>query len=329
MKRREFITLLGGAAAAWPLPARAQQPERMRRIGVLTGYAEDDVEARSRLAAFRQGLQELGWAEGRNIKIDARYAGGDADRINAYAAQLVATSPDVILCSGTPVTMALQRATGTIPIVFVLLADPVGTGLVATLARPGGNITGFINYEFTIGGKWLELLREITPRLTSVLVVLNPDSPGSLGLLRSVEAAAPALGVRVTSAGCRSAIEIEHAISAFEMKDKGGMLVLPDFSMAVHRELLIAQATRHRLPAIYPFQFFAASGGLIAYGVDTADLFRRSASYVDRILKGARPADLPVQQPTKFDLVINLKTAKTLDLEVPLHLQQLADEVIE
>jgi putative tryptophan/tyrosine transport system substrate-binding protein len=329
MKRREFISMFGSAAAAWPLPARAQQAGRMRRIGVLSGYARNDAEAEVRHSAFMQSLQEFGWTEGRNILVETRFAGGEPLLVRAYAAELVAMSPDVIVCSGSPVTLALQRATHTVPIVFVLIADPIGTGLVADLARPGGNITGFINYEFSIGGKWLDLLRQIAPKIISFLVVLNPDSPGSVGLLREVEAAAQSFGLRVTAKHIRNATEIERAISEFEDIGIGGMLVLPDATISVHRELLIALATRYRLPGIYPFRFFAADGGLVSYGVDTTDLFRRAASYVDRILKGASPAELPVQHPTKFELVINLKTAKTLGLDVPLHLQQLADEVIE
>jgi putative ABC transport system substrate-binding protein len=329
MQRREFITLLGGAAAAWPLAARAQQPDRIRRLGVLFAYAENDPEGQLGAAAFRQGLQALGWTEGRNITTDYRWAAADAERTRTFVAELVALKPDVILASSSLVLAPLQRETRTVPIVFTNITDPVGSGFVASLARPGGNITGFTPGEFSMFGKFPETLKEIAPGITRMAVVLNPDQSPQIGMLRAIEAVAPSLGVRLTAAGVHDAAEIERALDTFARESNGGLIVLASPITNLHRELIIALAARHRLPAVYSYRYFVADGGLMSYGADVVDLFRRAASYVDRILMGAKPGDLPVQQPTKFELVINLKTAKALGLEVPLFLQQRADEVIE
>jgi putative ABC transport system substrate-binding protein len=326
MKRREFITLLGGAAA-WPLAARAQQPQKMRRIGVLMNLAADDPEALSRITAFVQGLQQLGWTEGRNMRIDTRWGAGDAARFHRYAEELLALVPDVVLASGTPAIQALQQATRTVPIVFASVGDPVGMGLVASLARPGGNVTGFTPMEFTSGAKWLELLKEIAPRVTRVAVLR--DLTIGPAQLSAIQAVAPSFGVELSTVGVREASEIERAIAAFARSSNAGMIVTASTSAAVHRELIVALAARHRLPAVYSFRYYATSGGLISYGPDTTDPYRRAAGYVDRILKGEKPADLPVQAPTKYELVINLKTAKALGLEVPPTLLARADEVIE
>jgi len=330
MKRREFITLLGGAAAAWPLAARAQQPDQMRRIGVLMGYAESDLEAQAWVTAFVQGFKELGWIVGRNVSIDYRFGAGDADRMRAYAEELVGLAPAVILAHTSPVMAALQQATRTIPIVFVDVFAPVGQRFVSNLARPGGNITGFSSVEPEIGGKWLGLLKEVAPLLARVAVIFNPETgPFSPLFLRAVETAAPSFAVKPIATPVHDAADIESAISAFAHDSNGGLIVLPSAFVAVHRQLIFEQAAQHRLPAVYGFRYFAADGGLMSYGVDVPDLFRRSAAYVDRILKGAKPGELPVQAPVKFELVINLKTAKALGLDVPWFLQQRADEVIE
>jgi len=328
--RRELIKLLGGAAAAWPLAARGQQPERMRRIGVLMGIAETDPEGQSRIAAFREGLQQLGWIEGRNVRTDHRWPAADPERIRADVAELVGLAPDVILASTTPVMTVLRQTTTTIPIVFVLVVDPVGRGFVSNLARPGGNITGFVTFEFSMGGKWLETLKQIAPGLRRVALVFNPDTaPFAGSFAQVVEAAASSLAVEATAAPVRDEGEIARTLTALAAKPNGGLIVMPDVFTTGHRELIITMAARHRLPAVYPLRLFAASGGLISDGVDTSDLFRRSASHVDRILKGAKPGDLPVQAPTKFELVINLKTAKELGLNLPPTLLARADEVIE
>jgi putative ABC transport system substrate-binding protein len=328
MRRREFITLLGGAAA-WPLAARAQQPERMRRIGVLIGLLEGDPEGQERLGAFRKGLLELGWVQGRNIQIEYRWAGADTSRLQAYAAELVALKPDVIFAaSGTPLA-ALHRETRTVPIVFTNASDPVDDGFVASWARPGGNITGLPMFEYAIAGKWLELLKRIAPDVTRVAVIYDPSQPSSAGFLRTIETGASSLAVGFTASGARDAAQIEHAVTAFASQPNGSLIVFPSTVAAVHRDLIITLTARHRLPAVYPYRLFVAAGGLASYSPDLLDLYRRAASYVDRILKGEKPADLPVQAPTKYEFIINLKTAKALGLDVPLHLQQLADEVIE
>jgi putative tryptophan/tyrosine transport system substrate-binding protein len=328
--RRELITLLGGAAAAWPLAARAQQAGKVARIGVLMGIAESDPEARPRAMAFQQGLQELGWTDGRNVRIEYRWAADDPERIRTYAAELVSLAPDVLLATTTPVMMALQPATRTIPIVFVQVIDPLARGFVANLARPGGNITGFVTFEFSMGGKWLQTLKQVAPRIKRVATIFNPGTaPFSESFVQVVEAAAPTIAVQTVAARIRDAAELEGVIATFAAKPDGGLIVLPDVFNTSHRDTIIALAARHRLPAVYPFRYFAVSGGLISDGVDTADLFRRSASYVARIIKGAKPGDLPVQTPTKFELVINLKTAKALSLDVPETLLARADEVIE
>jgi putative ABC transport system substrate-binding protein len=330
VKRREFITLLGGAAVAWPLAARAQQGERVRRIGVLAAYAENDPEAQVRVVAFRQALQGLGWTEGRNIAMEYRWGAGDADRARTFVAELVSLKPDVILAHGTPALTALYEATRTIPVVFVSVIDPVGAGTVQSLARPGANITGFSTFEPEIGGKWLELLKEIAPGLKRVAGVTDPAFRGFAGVWRAIEAMAPRFGVQVTSVSFRAPTDdLESAVAAFAREEGGGLVVVPTALNALHRHRIFSVAAQNRLPAIYAFRFYATDGGLMSYGIDTVDLFRRGASYVDRILKGENPGELPVQAPTKFELVINLKTAKSLGLDVPVQLQQLADEVIE
>jgi putative ABC transport system substrate-binding protein len=328
MRRRDFITLLGGTAA-WPLAARAQQPERMRRIGVLLNLAADDRESQTRNAAFLQGLQQLGWTEGHNVRVEYRWAAGDADRFRGYAAELVAFSPDVILASTSPAVAALQQATRTVPIVFVIVIDPVGAGFVASLARPGGNATGFTLFEYGVAGKWLELLKEIAPGVTRVAVLRDPAIAAGIGQLGAIQAVAPSFGVELSPVDVRDAGEIERAVTAFARVPNGGMIVTGSPSQGVHRELIITLAARHRVPAIHPFRYMATSGGLIAYGPDQVDQYRRAAGYVDRILKGEKPADLPVQNPTKYELAINLKTAKALGLDVPPTLLARADEVIE
>jgi len=330
MKRRKFITLLGGAAVAWPIAARAQQPERMRRIGMLSNLAADDAEAQARNAAFLQALQQLGWTDGRNVRIDFRWGAGDADRNRRYAAELIALAPDVILATGSPAVEPLHRATHSVPIVFLQVTDPVGAGLVASLARPAANITGFTNYEYGMSGKWLELLKEIAPRVTRALV-LRELGPNGIGQFAAIQAVAPSLGVEVRPADLRDVDETERAVAEFAHGSSGdrGLIVTGSGWAIVHRQLIVEIAARHMLPAIYSLRFFVPDGGLIAYGADTIDPYRRAAGYVDRILKGEKPADLPVQAPTKYELVINLKTAKALGLTVPDKLLARADEVIE
>jgi putative ABC transport system substrate-binding protein len=329
LKRRDFITLVGGAAAAWPLAARAQQPDRMRRIVYMHALAENDPEEQLRIAAFRQGLETLGWTEGRNIQIEHRYSGGDFARIQAHAAELVSSAPDLIVAGSRPVLMALKQATRTIPIVFVVVIDPLGQGLIASLARPGGNITGFTFIDFPMIGKWLQMLKEIAPSVSRMAFMFNPDTaPYYPALLHEFARAAP-LAAELSETPVRDEAGIEAAVLAFAREPGAGLIVAGDPFMNTHRGLIIALAERHRLPAVYAFRQFVTEGALISYGPDTADIVRRSASYVDRILKGEKPADLPVQAPTKFELAINLKTAKALGLDVPLQIQQLADEVIE
>jgi putative tryptophan/tyrosine transport system substrate-binding protein len=329
VRRREFITLLGGAAAAWPVAARAQPPGRMRRIGVLMNVAADDPEGQARLSALLQGLQELGWADGRNVRIDTHWAAGDVEAIRRHAAELVALAPDVILVSGTPATGALQQATRTVPVVFVQVPDPVGAGFVEGLARPGGNATGFTVFEYVMSAKWLELLKEIAPRVTRVAVLRDLAIAAGSGQLGAIQAVAPSFGMELSPVGVRDAGEIERAVTAFARGSNRGLIVTGSTATIVHRGLIVTLAARHRLPAVYPFRYFVTSGGLISYGPDSIDPFQRAAGYVARILKGEKPADLPVQAPTKFELVINLRTAKALGLTVSETLLARADEVIE
>jgi putative tryptophan/tyrosine transport system substrate-binding protein len=325
-KRREFITLLGGAAAVWSLAARAQQPERMRRIGVLTNLAENDPEERRRMAAFLQALQKLGWRDGDNVRIDYRVALGKVDNARKYAAELVALAPDVILASGSVSTGALFDATSTVPIVFAHVPDPVGAGFVESLTRPGGNVTGFSPFEYAMAGKWLEL---IAPGVTRVGVLRDRAIAAGTGQFGAIEAAAASFGIELSPMGVRDADEIERAITAFARGSNRGLIVTASPLAVLHRDLIITLAARHKLPAVYFERFFVSGGGLICYGTNYPDQYRRAAGYVDRILKGERPADLPVQYPTKYELVINLKTARALRLEVPPGLLAIADEVIE
>jgi ABC-type uncharacterized transport system substrate-binding protein len=329
MRRREFITLIVGAAAAWPLAARAQQPERVRRIGVLVGFAADDPAAQRRVLAFAQALAQLGWTDGRNARIEIRWSAGDPERIRRYAAELVALAPDVIVASGSAAVGSLLQATRTVPIVFVQLAEPVGAGFVETLARPGGNATGFMLYEYGIGGKWLELLKEIAPRVERVAFLQNPAIASGPGQFGAIQAAAPSLGVEVRPISVRDAGETERAITAFARSSNGGLIVAGGAPAALPRDVIIKLAARHRLPALYSDHAFVTDGGLIAYGPDRIDQYRRTADYVDRILKGEKPAELPVQAPTKYEMAINLKTAKALGLEIPSSVLARADEVIE
>ncbi|MGA8970072.1 MAG: ABC transporter substrate-binding protein [Pseudolabrys sp.] len=329
MKRREFITLLGGATAAWPLVARAQQAER-RRIGVLMGYAESDPEAQIRLAAFKQGLLALGWDESRNLRIDLRWASGDIDRASAFARELLALHPEVILSNTTPVTTALQRETKTVPIVFTAVSDPVNAGFVASLPRPGGNVTGFINLEPTIGGKWLDLLKEIAPQVTRVAVMFNPQTaPYAEIYLRSMETAGTKFGVTPFASPVHREADIEAVIAGLGREPGSGLIAMTDSFMTVHRKAIVELAMRHKVPLMYFISIVPREGGLISYGIDLTDMFGRAASYVDRILRGAKPAELPVQLPTKFELAINLKAAKALGLTVPSPLLTSANEVIE
>ncbi len=328
MRRREFITLLGGAAA-WPVNALAQQGERTRRIAIAAGYIETDPTIQTRIIAFRKSLAALGWVEGRGIRIDYRGGANNLDHVQSQLAELIELQPDVILTNGTPHTLAGHQQTRTIPIVFTLVADPIGSGLVTSLAHPGANITGFTNFEYAMGGKWLEILRESAPHITQVLAVQNPANAGAPGLLREIKSGAHSFGMHVSTTSALDAAELERAVEAFAREPDGGLLVLPDSATSSLRSLIVALAARHRLPAIYPFRFFAESGGLVSYGDDPVDQFQRAASYVDRILKGEKPGDLPVQAPTKFELVINLRAAKTLGLTVPPTLLATADEVIE
>ena len=326
MKRREFITLLGGAAAAWPLAAGAQQRERTRHIGFLIGLPADDPESHARHAAFLQGLQELGWTVGRNLRMDYRSAGGSADLYSKYAAELVALAPEVIVTGGTAALAALLQATRTVPVVFANATDPVGAGYVASLARPGGNATGFMNNEFGLAAKWVELLKQIAPRVTRAVVIRNPGTATSY--LAAMQAVAPSFGVELTPVSGVDAGEMERSITTFARGPNDGMIVTGSLQR-VQRDLTIVLAARHRLPAVYPFRSFVTEGGLISFGTDQAAPYRLAAGYVDRILKGEKPADLPVQAPTKFEIAINLKTAKALGLEVPPTLLVRADEVIE
>jgi putative ABC transport system substrate-binding protein len=330
MRRRDVITLLGSAAAAWPLAARAQQPDRMRLIGVLMGVAESDPAWRSLYAAFRDALAKVGWTEGGNLRIELRWGAGGADRIRTLAKELVDLRPDAILGQTTPVIDALARETRTIPIVFVNVSDPIGSGFVANFARPGGNITGFMALESAMGGKWVELLKEVAPRTVHVRLLFNPETAVPLKVyMPSIEAAASSLAVQVSAAPVHAKDEIEGVIAAQARNPGGGLIVMPDAFTAVNRGQIIELAARYRVPAIYYYLFFAEAGGLIAYGSVSAEQFRQAAGYIDRILKGAKPPDLPVHAPTRFELAINLKTAKALGLDVPATLLAIADEVIE
>ncbi len=333
MRRREFITLLGGAAATspilWPLAARAQQPTRMRRIGVLEGLAEDTEAAQARRPVFRQALERLGWSEGRNVRIDYRFAAGIADQYQPLAKELLALQPDVMLATTTPAVAALQRESRAVPIVFYGVSDPIGSGFIASLARPGGNITGLLNIEASITGKWLAMLKEIAPRLARVAFMANPKTTPYDYFLRAAEAAAPSLAIELVPSRVETAADIERAIESFARVPNGGLLVVPDTNNTVHLDLIIALAARHRLPAVYVNRQFVAAGGLMSYGLDNVDTVRQAASYVDRILRGDKPADLPVQAPVKYQTVLNLKTAKALGLTVPDLMIVRADEVIE
>jgi putative ABC transport system substrate-binding protein len=326
--RREFITLLAGAAAAWPLAARAQQPERIPLIGVLISIAAHDPEGQARIAAFRQGLQELGRTEGHNVRMDTRNA-TDADQFRAHAAELVALAPDVILAATTPGVTAVQHATRTVPVVFVTVYDPVSAGFVSNLARPGGNTTGFALPEYGTSVKWLELLKEIAPGVKRVAVVRDPALVSGTGQLAAIQAVAPSFSVELNPVDPRDTVEMERAVAAFALSANGGLIVTGSPASVTHRKRIIALAARHRLPAVYAFRYMVTDGGLISYGPNSVDPYRRAATYVDRILKGEKPADLPVQHPTKYELVINLKTAKAMGLTVPETLLARADEVIE
>ena len=327
LKRRSFITLLGGAAAAWPLAARAQQPERMRRIGILMNVT--DAEQQANLAAFLQVLQQLGWADGHNVRIDIRWARGDPREIRRHASELVALAPDVILATGTASMGAFLQATRTIPIVFNNVADPVGAGFVRSMARPGGNATGFIQFEYTLSGKWPELLKQIAPGVTRVAVLRDAAVTSGIGQFAVIQSVAPSLGVEVSAINVHDAGEIESDIAEFARMSNGGLILTASALSSTHGDLIIALAAKHRLPAVYYRRRYVTDGGLISYGYDIVDQFRRAAGYVDRILRGEKPADLPVQAPTKYELVINLKTAKTLGIDIPATVLARADEVIE
>jgi putative ABC transport system substrate-binding protein len=330
MRRRQFLRGCGGAAIAWPLVARAQQPDRIRVIGVLVAGTADNPEHQARVEAFRQGLQQLGWTDGRNARFDIRWATTNTDALRKHAAELAALAPDVIVsAAGTTTTAPLLEATRDLPIVFVILIDPVGAGFVASLARPGGNATGFLMFEYGLSGKWLELLKQIAPGVTRVAVLRDPTIASGIGQFGAIQSAAPSLGLEATPFNVRDAGEIERDIAAFARSANGGLIVTTTPRSLIHRDLIIALAARHRLPAVYSIRPFFAHGGLIAYGPDILDQFRRSAAYVDRILKGEKPADLPVQAPTKYELLINVRTAKALGLELPAALVARADEVIE
>jgi putative ABC transport system substrate-binding protein len=329
MRRREFITLLGGAAAAWSFSAYAQQSEQMRRIGVLMNRAANDAEGQARLAVFRRALEQLGWSEGRNLQIDIRYGEDKSELERKYAAELIALAPDIVLASGTESVTALQPLSRTLPIVFAAVTDPVGAGFVDSLPRPGGNATGFMIYEYSLGGKWLELLKQIAPSVTRAAVLRDPSNPAGIAMFGAIRATAQSLGVEVSPVSTLNAGEIERGVAAFARTPNGGLIVTPHASVSVYRALIITLAARYKLPAVYPFRYHATGGGLMSYGPNTTDLFRLAAGYVDRILKGEKPADLPVQTPTKYELVINLRTAKALGLNVPNTLIGRADEVIE
>jgi ABC-type uncharacterized transport system substrate-binding protein len=328
MRRREFITLLSGATVAWPFSARAQQPERVRRIGVLSALTETDPESVARRAAFEQALKALNWTNGGNLRIDYRWAANDAERIRKLAAEIITLEPDVILTSGSIVVTPMMQATPTIPIVFVQVIDPVGSGFVKSLARPGGNITGFTQFEYSLAAKWVELLKQIAPQVTRAAVIRDPTRGPGIGQFAVIQAIAPSLGMEVSAINALDVSEMESAVAEFARAPNGGLIVTVG-GTAFNRELIIALAAKHRLPAVYPYHYFVSGGGLISYGPDTIDQYRRAADYIDRIFKGEKPANLPVQTPTKYQLTINLKTAKTLGLAVPPTLLSRADDVIE
>ena len=329
MRRRQFIRLLGGTAIAWPIAARAQQPEQMRRIGVLMNRAADNREGQARLATFQQALQQLGWSDGRNARIDIRWGGDDADRERKYAAELVALVPDIIRAGGTLSVAAAQQASRSVPIVFAGVADPIGAGFVDSLARPGGNVTGFMAFEYGLSAKWLELLKEVAPSVKRAAVLRDTANPGGIGEFSVIQTVAPSLGVEVSAVNLRDADAIERSIAAFARSANGGLVVGGSAIATRHNDLIITLAARHKLPAVYSNRFAVTGGGLISYGSDLIDQFARAAGYVDRILKGEKPADLPVQAPTKYELAVNLKTAKALGLDVPASVLARADEVIE
>jgi putative ABC transport system substrate-binding protein len=329
IRRRQFISALGSATLAWPLAAHAQQPEQVRRIGALMNLAADDPESQRRVTAFVQELQQLGWTDGRNVRIDIRWGADDAERIRTYAAELVALAPDVILASGSITLVPLEEASRTVPIVFAQVTDPVGAGLVASLARPGGNATGFTLFEYGVSGKWLELLKQIAPSVTRAAVLRDSTLMASMGQFAAIQSVAPSFGVELSPIDTRKPDEIERVVTAFAHQENGGLIVVTGSSAIVHRDFIIALAARLRLPAVYPFRYYVTGGGLISYGPDVTDQFRRAAGYVDRILKGEKPADLPVQAPTKYELVVNLKTAKALGLTIPPTVLARANEVIE
>jgi putative tryptophan/tyrosine transport system substrate-binding protein len=328
VRRREFITLLGSAAATWPLAARAQQ-DRVRRVGYLSALAESDLEVQGSIRVLVQRLQELGWTNGGNVQFDFRFGDADATRTSMLATELIELRPDVVLAAGAPAAIALRQQTLSIPIVFVQVVDPVSAGFVTNLARPEGNITGFTNFEFSVGGKWLQLLKECAPSVDRIAVVFDPANPTWTAYLRAIEAAAPSFGLRLIPAGARDPAEIAQRIATFARDPNGALVVLPGPVVIRHREAIIVAAARYRLPAIYPYRFFTADGGLMSYGSDMADSYRRGASYVDRILRGAKVTELPVQQPTKYELTINVKTAKALGVIIPPGVLAIADEVIE
>jgi putative tryptophan/tyrosine transport system substrate-binding protein len=329
MRRREFITFLGGAAATWPFAARAQQPIRIRLIGVLQGFSADDAQGKVRFAVFQRELQQLGWTDGHNVRFDHRWGEGKADVMRRQVAELVALAPDVILTTGGQATELMLKATRTLPVVFAIVPDPVGSGLVARLSRPGGNATGFMQFEYSLSGKWLELLKQIAPGVTRAAVLRDPTVTAGIGQFAVIQAMAPSVGVEVSPIDTNNAAEIERAVSDFAREPNGGLIATASASGATQRELIVSLAARHKLPAVYFTRDNVSIGGLISYGADFTDMYRRAASYVDRILKGEKPADMPVQAPTKYDLVINLKTAKALGITLPPSLLARADEVIE
>ena len=329
MKRREFITLLGGTLATWPLAARAQQGERMRRVGALMNTVMEDAELRANLAAFQEKMGQLGWAEGRNVRFDFRGFASDVPRLSQYASELVALSPDVILAAGVPQVKAIQAASRTIPIVFAQAIDPVGAGAVFSLARPGGNATGFTQFDYSLSGKWPQLLKEIAPRVKRIAVLRDSSTPAGIGQWAVIQAVAPSLGLDFTPIGVHNAVEIEHGIETIANEPGGGLVVTASAQAVLHRQLIIAKAAHHRLPAVYAYRSFVTDGGLLSYGPNLANQYRQAAGYVDRILKGESPTNLPVQAPTKYELVVNLKSAKALGVEVPATLLVAADEVID
>jgi putative ABC transport system substrate-binding protein len=328
MRRREFIKIIGGGAVGWPLAAHAQQPDRVRVVGSLNVLAEDDPEAKPRIAAFKQSLQQLGWTEGGNLRIEARWAGGDDGRVRKYAAELVALAPDVILTSGSVTVRPVQQATHTVPIVFVQTIDPVGSGYVDSMARPGGNTTGFTQFEYSLSGKWLELLREIVPRVTRAAVIRDATRGPGIAQFAVLQTAAASLGVELTAINALDVREIERSVTAFA-RTANGSLIVTSGGTGFHRDVIIPLAARLRLPTVYPYRYYVAEGGLVSYGPNTIDQYRRAAGYVDRILRGEKPADMPVQAPTKYELVVNLKTAKALGIMLPQSVLARADEIIE